>query len=301
MADTFAGGRFGEGMSKVKPGMKHTKEMTRRLVDIESKGRLSSREISALGNEPVLLREYLGSSITNTFSELMFRLTYERYDEKKAEYLWHLITDHRESLKRILGRDMGMLVAALDYLSNISKDITNPKIMDDIRIEETAKMATRDTLTGLYLRGVFDFMLDRLILEHAKLGRPMCLLLIDLDDFKIINDRHGHQRGDLVLQESAALLTKNCRCTDILSRFGGEELAVILPETTLKVAIKLADRLRRGFLQHFTDEDLHVTISIGISSINGTEETTGMEMVRQADKALYKAKDGGKNRVEKYP
>jgi hypothetical protein len=146
---------------------------TRRLVDIESTDRLTSELIDKLSNKPALLKSYLDASIGNTFSELMFRLTHEIYTENKASDLWHKIVTHRENLKKQLNRDMGMLVAALDYLSNISGDISSPKIMGDLRIEEAAEMATRDSLTGLYLRGVFDFMLEQMVSEHCRYNKNL--------------------------------------------------------------------------------------------------------------------------------
>jgi hypothetical protein len=127
----------------------------RKMVDIESKEQLTSNSISALSDQPALLKEYLESSIANTFSELLFRLTHETYTEQKASDLWHQIVAHKHDLMKKIGRDVGILVAALDYLSNISGDILSPKIMADLRIEEAAAMATRDSLMGLYLRGVF--------------------------------------------------------------------------------------------------------------------------------------------------
>lgn len=102
-----------------------SKKETQRLIDIESTDRLTSDSIDTLSNKPTLLKSYLDASIGNTFSELMFRLTHEIYSEKKASNLWNQIVKHRESLKKRLNRDLGLLVAALDYLSNISGDISN--------------------------------------------------------------------------------------------------------------------------------------------------------------------------------
>ena len=126
----------------------------RKLIDIESTDRLTSDSIGALSDQPDLLKAYLDSALGNTFSELMFRLTHEVYAEEKASELWHQIATHRAGLKKRLDRDVGTLVAALDYLSNISGDISSPKIMADLRIEEAAAMATRDSLTGLSPNGV---------------------------------------------------------------------------------------------------------------------------------------------------
>lgn len=270
---------------------------TQKLIDIESTERLSSQSIGAMSDQPRLLREYLEASISNTFSELLFRLTHEIYNEKKAQSLWNAIVAHRESLKSKLDRDMGMLVAALDYLSNISGDILNPKIMDDSQIEAVADRATRDSLTGLYLRDVFDFSLDRLIQQHIDANRSLCVALVDIDDFKYVNDKYGHQTGDNLLRDIGRLLLENIREGDFPARYGGDEFAIIFPHTALDAAIAMADRLSEGIQQHSADYRPLVTVSIGVACIGLPTVTNMQELIRSADRALYKAKASGKNRV----
>jgi diguanylate cyclase (GGDEF)-like protein len=272
-------------------------DTTKRLIDIESKERLSSQSICTLSDHPELLKEYLESSISNTFSELMFRLTHEIYTEDKAESLWNDIAAHREGLKGKLGRDVGMLVAALDYLSNISGDILNPKIMDDSRIEAAADKATRDSLTGLYLRGVFEFSLELLVQQHIGSNRPLCVNLVDIDDFKYVNDKYGHQKGDEVLREIGGVLLMGIRESDFAARYGGEELAIIFPQTSLDEGIAMADRLREGIRQHFSADGPQITVSMGVSCICPPTVTNMRQLIRSADRALYKAKAAGKNRV----
>ena len=272
---------------------------TRRLVDIESTDRLTSDSIDKLSNKPALLKRYLDASIGNTFSELMFRLTHEIYTEKKASHLWHKIVTHRESLKKQLNRDVGVLVAALDYLSNISEDISSPKIMGDLRIEEAAEMATRDSLTGLYLRGVFDFMLEQMVSEHRRYSKSLSLLMLDIDDFKQLNDVHGHQAGDEVLREMGKILMQTIRDADFPARYGGEEIVIIFPETAIDPAAVMAERLRVEVHRYFSDCGPSITVSIGVSCIREPDVTTASELVRQADKAMYKVKRSGKNRVGK--
>ncbi len=272
---------------------------TRRLVGIESTDRLTSNSIDKLSNKPALLKSYLDASIGHTFSELMFRLTHEIYTEEKASNLWHQIVTHRENLKIKLNRDVGMLVASLDYLSNISGDISSPKIMGDLRIEEAAEMATRDSLTGLYLRGVFDFMLDQMVSEHHRYSKNISLLMLDIDDFKQVNDVHGHQAGDKVLREMGKILMKTIRDADFPARYGGEEIVIIFPETAIGPAALMAERLRSEVQRYFSDCGPGITVSIGVSCIRKPDVTTASELVRQADKAMYKVKHSGKNRVGK--
>jgi len=274
-------------------------DTTRKLVDIESTDRLTSDSIGELSDQPALLKSYLDASIGHTFSELMFRLTHEIYTEKKASTLWNQIVTHRESLKKQLNRDVGTLVAALDYLSNISGDISSPKIMGDLRIEEAAAMATRDSLTGLYLRGVFDFMLEHMVREHRRYNKSLSLLLLDIDDFKQVNDDHGHQAGDEVLRKIGKIVLKTIRDADFPARYGGEEIVIIFSETAIDPAAVMAERLRAEVHRYFADCGPSITVSIGVSCIRKPDVTTASELIRQADKALYKVKRSGKNRVRK--
>jgi diguanylate cyclase (GGDEF)-like protein len=269
----------------------------RKLINIESTDRLTSDSIGALSDQPDLLKAYLDSALGNTFSELMFRLTHEVYAEEKASELWHQIATHRAGLKKRLDRDVGTLVAALDYLSNISGDISSPKIMADLRIEEAAAMATRDSLTGLYLRGVFFFSLDRMLTEHLRYDRPLSFLLLDVDDFKHVNDDHGHQAGDDVLREIGRIVREAVRKADFAARYGGDEVAIIFPETPIDQAAVMAERLRADVCRYFADTGPRITVSIGVSCIHKPDTTTANELVRQADNALYEVKRSCRNRV----
>lgn len=269
----------------------------RRLVDIELTDRLTSDSIDELSSKPDLLRHYLNASIGHTFSELMFRLTHEVFTEKKASDLWHKILIHRKSLKKQLNRDIGMLVSALDYLSNISGDISSPKIMGDLRIEEAAAMATRDDLTGLYLRGVLDFMLEQMVSEHSRYSKSLSLLILDIDDFKKVNDEHGHQKGDEVLQKLGRIINETIRDADFPVRYGGEEFVIIFPETEINSAADMAERLRVEVNRYFLEHGPSITVSIGVSCIRNPDVITASALIRHADEVMYKVKRSGKNRV----
>ncbi|MBU1233904.1 MAG: GGDEF domain-containing protein [Proteobacteria bacterium] len=275
------------------------KATAKKLLSIESKNRLSSDSIESLSEKPNLLKEYLNLSIANTFSELMFRLTHEIYSEDKAKILWDKIITHKEEVESKLGRDVGILVTALDYLTNISGDLISPKIIEDRRIEEAALMATRDHLTGLYLRSVFDFSIERLYKGHKRYGKNLSLLMIDVDNFKKVNDNFGHQCGDTVLTELGKIVLETIRDADLAARYGGEEISIILPETSEDKAVIIAERLRINVKKCFYSEP-KITISIGVSS-NMDLAISGIDIIRYADKALYAAKLKGKNRVEAWP
>jgi diguanylate cyclase (GGDEF)-like protein len=169
--------------------------------------------------------------------------------------------------------------------------------------EQTERLATTDGLTGLVNRRRFNELLDQRLREAARYQRPLSLLLLDIDHFKKVNDTHGHPAGDAVLRGVAKLLHKSARETDVAARYGGEEMALILPETDARGALAIAERLRKLVEQarHPTEQGaLKVTVSIGISTagVNSQSAENPAELLEEADRALYRAKHGGRNRVE---
>lgn len=280
-----------------KNSKKEKRQITKKMLEIESKDRLSAASIDEFSNDPKMLEQYLKSSIECSFSELLFRLTHEQYKEDKAHQFWEAIIKHRDVLNKIVGRDVGILVASLDYLTNIVDVISSPKITNDKSLEQTAESATRDDLTGLYLRGIFDFYLHREIVESLRYSRPLSLIMADIDDFKKVNDNYGHQKGDEVLKQIAKIFIKNSRQADLPARYGGEEISIILPTTPLEEACVLAERLRKEVFSFYESKEA-ITISIGLASF-GNGITSSFELIKEADKALYSAKDQGKNRVVK--
>lgn len=161
-------------------------------------------------------------------------------------------------------------------------------------------LAVTDGLTGLYVRRYFDLRLQEEFNMGKRYRRAFSLLLFDIDHFKSFNDTHGHQTGDLVLQQFARIIEESTRSTDICCRYGGEEFAVILPETHSGEAQALAEKLRERVADHAfrgaAVEGLKVTTSIGITAYRENIQTPG-DMVALADEALYAAKRGGRNRV----
>src|SRR5581483_3259641 len=178
------------------------------------------------------------------------------------------------------------------------------------RLEE---LSVRDPLTGLYNRRYFQDRLTHEIQRARRHGRPLSLLIADIDHFKEINDTYGHQAGDEVLRSIALLLVNQTRATDITARYGGEEFVAVLPETDAHGALRVAEKLResvavtplyhleRGVLGESprTDETSSIgcTISIGVASFDAKRMADAGELVRAADEALYAAKQAGRNRV----
>ncbi len=162
---------------------------------------------------------------------------------------------------------------------------------------ELTRLATIDPLTGALNRRSFHEQASAEVDRSARHGRPLCLMMLDVDHFKSINDLYGHPAGDTVLIELAALLRGAIRTSDLLCRFGGEEFALLLPETTLDNASILAHRLRHELGELHIDAAglvLRLTVSIGLVTLVGTSLA---DALAAADASLYEAKAAGRNRV----
>ncbi|MCC6573462.1 MAG: diguanylate cyclase [Planctomycetes bacterium] len=161
--------------------------------------------------------------------------------------------------------------------------------------------AQRDSLTRLYNHGHFQDTLRAELARSQRYGFPVSLIMVDIDHFKKFNDNHGHQTGDVVLQEMARLLSAHVRAADVVARYGGEEFAVLLPQTTHENALDLATRLCRDVKEEIAirgtrGERLTVTASFGVATFPQHAQDAAA-LVSLADTALYVAKDQGRNRV----
>ena len=167
-------------------------------------------------------------------------------------------------------------------------------------IEEVSQRARTDGLTGLYNRRHFDEQLRRVIAETDRFGGTSSLILVDIDDFKVVNDTYGHEAGDAVLRQLGKILSDGVRTVDVCARYGGEEMVVLLPQTPIAGATELAERLRTAVADRavlFEGTPIRVTASFGIA---GYPETVphGDWLFPAADRALYQAKEKGKNCVK---
>jgi diguanylate cyclase (GGDEF)-like protein len=167
-----------------------------------------------------------------------------------------------------------------------------------LKLEEEA---TVDEKTGLANYRVFHKKLREEWLRSERYEQPLSIVMLDLDDFKRVNDTVGHPSGDLVLREFAMLVAGGARATDVPARYGGEEFAVILPHTARERAVRVAERIRAAvsefsFLE--PDHPLRVTVSAGVATFaSGPGITSAEQLLAAADRALYAAKKAGKNRV----
>lgn len=178
---------------------------------------------------------------------------------------------------------------------------SNASILEHLKLmRRFEKDALIDKLTGLHNRRWLEDNLPRLTKRHQRDGRPMSLIILDVDRFKKFNDKYGHLAGDEVLVGVAKALDNDLRPTDLAARFGGEEFVVILSDTDLKGAVRAAERLR-GVVKKITVETLEevgrrgVTISLGVTQLRPDDDV--LELLRRADGALYDAKRKGRDRV----
>lgn len=167
------------------------------------------------------------------------------------------------------------------------------------RLEGKERLAITDVLTGLYNRGFFDESLEEEVRDSIKNNRSLSLIMLDIDEFKSVNDVFGRTIGDSILAEISAVIKRNARASDLPARYGGEEFAVILPNTNIREAHEVSERIRKTIeeIVFVVPErpDGFVTISAGVTSLRGTD--LAIDLLGRADKALFTAKSRGKNNV----
>lgn len=162
------------------------------------------------------------------------------------------------------------------------------------------RLSLTDALTGLFNRRHFDLRVTEEVHRSVRKRTPLALMIVDLDRFKRINDRYGHLAGDEVLRVIASMVRDSFRATDVVCRYGGEEIAVIAPDTGLEEALLLAERMRERVSQtavQITGESERITVSVGVAALAGTGRAPSMDdLTARADEALYAAKREGRNR-----
>ena len=172
--------------------------------------------------------------------------------------------------------------------------------VDNLRrqIDELSALVSTDALTGLYNFRHFETVLQAEMDRSKRSGIPTSLVLVDADHFKAVNDTYGHEAGNLALQHLANILRGEVRTTDIVCRYGGEEFAIIFPETHLNLAVKVADRIREQIARRLVmvdDGEVRLTVSMGASVYMKTSVFDLIDFVDSVDKYLYEAKQSGRN------
>ncbi|MEO2069079.1 MAG: diguanylate cyclase [Desulfurobacteriaceae bacterium] len=240
---------------------------------------------------------------------------------EEVEELLEILDEHQKSLKdkevsmkeikeTIEDRTVkGMLSEVLDELKKIREqnDQLKKKLEESNQrikklsdeLEKSRREASLDFLTQVANRASFDRAIIDMVKDFYEKNYPFALLMIDIDNFKKINDNYGHQVGDYVLKEVAKTIKENLRARDLVARYGGEEFAVLLPGVSFGQSVQIAERIRKGVekkLFECKDKEIPVTVSIGVAFMReGLDENS---LIEKADKALYLAKNSGKNQVK---
>jgi diguanylate cyclase (GGDEF)-like protein len=222
------------------------------------------------------------------------QLAHLEMEEAEAAELWQNVARHRRDLEQRLGRDVGQRVALLDYIVNVRPRLEDPQIIARADLRRIQQRAVADGLTGLYNRHYFDAELAREVERCRRYGASSSLLLLDLNRFKEVNDTFGHQAGDEVLRRVGDVLLEHVRAPDVPCRYGGDEFAIILPDTPPEEAMVVGERIRRAVDDAFAGKPvagriLPVTASGGVASM-GPHSPSAEELVAWADRALYDAK-----------
>jgi len=295
---------------------------------------LSDLVISALGSEQEEFETFLKSLNERLFAlhnwlsqgkdlESDFKSASNEFDEKMRDHLQDLKSvlaqgdESKQDLQGSVSQQLDEVFATLDgfKLEQRSREIAFEGHIKDLasRIEgmegdlqqakqqlvQTQMKAMTDSLTQLPNRGAYDLYLTKEQERFRRYGSPLSLLVCDVDKFKSINDQYGHQAGDKVLQLIAKQIKKGTRDTDFLTRYGGEEFVVILPETDSEAALQVAEKIRgqvAGSPFHFKGARVQITLSCGVASFKKGYRSE--QVFDAADAALYQAKEGGRNQCK---
>ena len=246
--------------------------------------------------ERALVRRQKSSRGAAFFSDLLYSVSHHHFAPEIAEAIWDRILSHEHQLSDRLGRNVGVAVATLDYLSNFTNELRASTLISETHFAEMANLAMRDGMTGLFNHSSFYELLELEFGSHRRYGVGVAVLLLDVDAFKLINDSNGHQEGDRILVAVAKTLRDEARDSDICCRLGGDEFAVILRLTNDPVeACNIAERIRAKATEIACDGH-QVAVSVGVALCDHLASLPRALMER-ADRALYETKLGGKNRV----
>jgi two-component system cell cycle response regulator len=264
--------------------------------------------------------EALFQAAENNYDLLIVSLGLENFDglrlcsqARSLERTRHVpilaIADANNNTRLLRGLEIGVndyLLRPVDkneLLARARTQIRRRRYNDRLRdnVQNSIEMAVTDGLTGLHNRRYMESHLTTLAEQASTRGKPLALMMLDIDYFKSINDGYGHDAGDDVLREFAVRIRKSIRGIDLACRYGGEEFVIVMPETDLHVAGIVAERLRRSvagepFAVHNGAKRIDVTISIGLSILERKGEPVA-DVLKRADVALYRAKHDGRNRV----
>ncbi|MEH6743136.1 PleD family two-component system response regulator [Hyphomonas sp.] len=304
----------------------HVKDQPARLFVVDDNPRTSTRIADTLrsgGHTAITLLEAGGMKGLNELGVdiLVLSMLSDRYDALKlcAHFKMNeatrsisilLICDPDDRQRAGKGLDLGasdVIFAPIEkqeLLARVRTQARRTRYIEMLRdrVDRGLELSVIDQLTGLYNRRYMNNQLEQLMQRSLMGGRPVSVLMADIDHFKAVNDTYGHDAGDEVLQEMAKRLKTNSRVMDVVCRPGGEEFMVIMPDTPGDLACAAAERIRRSvaaepFVVSGGAREISITLSAGVSTIRGASDTIA-DLIKRADTALYQAKAAGRNRVE---
>jgi len=173
------------------------------------------------GKEQELLADHRKCRVDLFYSDILYAITHQYFPPAEAERLWSEILEHKYEMSRKLHRNVQVTVATLDYLANLKREVLLPTLVTEPHIAEIVRSSMRDGLTGLFNHTSCYEILNLHLKTYARHGTVVSLILLDIDDFKVINDRCGHPEGDRVLKELAKTIKNTARESDICCRYGG--------------------------------------------------------------------------------
>ena len=245
------------------------------------------------------LEQIAQSEGDSIFPVLLNIFTQLDFSQGEAKVIWEGILKHRKEMSNSFKRQVNLLTAICDYFLTIKKSFNYPKVVELKVFEEANHFSKCDSLTGLYNRGYFEETLGGEISRARRYDTEFSILFLDLDDFKQVNDTMGHLAGDYVLKKVANLIINEKREEDVVARYGGEELVIILPETNKVNTIIKAERIRKKIQEMplvFDGKKIKISVSGGIATFP-QDAMEANKLIQCADQALYRAKGEGKNRI----
>lgn len=270
-------------------------EQIETIIKNENLEDLDIKTINELAYNKDILNNFT-TKVNKPYSKIISVLIHKKLEESQAKVTWTEIVTHMKSLEKTLKRLVGINVASVDYIENIKNSSEDMRIILENELESISKIATIDDLTSLYKREVLDVFIKKIYEKAKRKNSSFSFVMIDIDDFKNVNDTYGHQKGDEVLNKISTIIKKSIRQMDIAFRYGGEELCVIFPDTKKQDAVNIAEKIRENVQKEYQN-DMEITISLGVSD-NADSSKNEKEIIEIADKFLYEAKNSGKNIVK---
>jgi diguanylate cyclase (GGDEF)-like protein len=253
------------------------------------------KAILAKCDKPVIV--VTGENVRQTAAQAIREGAYD-YIVKAGEYLFTMPLIIEKNLEAWKVKQENKRLHEQQQAAAREISLKNQQLKD--YVQRLQQVAATDPLTGLYNRRHFSEVLERCFAESIRYGQDLSCIMCDLDGYKKLNDTLGHQFGDKILQVTSKVISWNLRVMDVAARYGGDEFVILLPHASAELATNVAERIHTQFamqMKALVPPELQLTISMGISSVQGNKPGNSDLLVALADEALYEAKHKGKNKM----